>query len=173
VTGVDALTPVVVALLASLQDAVADLDRPPAKVGLRPGVTADLLISMTEDECCAGLAWVRVASVYPSGSFPQPDADYVACAPLQYAAVLELGIARCAPVGDAQTLPSADDWNDATGDMLADAAALRRTVCTWVESNPDRMYLVGVWQPLPVEGGCLGGVQTVTVAIDACDCLDD
>lgn len=162
-------------MLACLQETVADLAKPPADVMLRVGNQVELLMSLNQNECCSGLGWVRVAGIWPSSgaAFPEPDALADKCGPLRYAAQLELGIARCAPTTDIRTIPTADQWNEVTATVLDDAAAMRRAVCCWTDLNKDALHLIGAWQPLLVQGGCLGGTMTVTVATPACDCEDD
>lgn len=165
--------PLAETLLGCLQAALGDVADPPANVSLRVGTQVELLLSQTRDECCEGVGWVRVVSIYPSAVFPQPDLESVRCWPLQWAAVLELGVARCAPTPEGDELPTPDDWNTIGEAVLSDAAAMRRALCCFAEADPDRMYLAGLWQPLPVDGGCLGGAMQVTVAVDACDCEGD
>ncbi len=165
--------PITTTLLGCLQEALAETPDPPANVSLRVGTTVALLLSQTRDECCEGVGWVRVAAIYPSENFPIPDATWSSCGPLQWAAVLEMGVARCAPTPEADDMPSPDQWNTLAEAVLADAAAMRRAVCCFADVETDRMHLAGLWQPLPVEGGCVGGTMQLTVAVDNCDCPAD
>lgn len=162
--------PVAERLLDCLQTALADVADPPANVSLRVGTQVELLLSQTRDECCEGVGWVRVASIYPSAVFPQPDLQAVPCWPVQWAAILEMGVARCAPTPEASELPTPDEWNTVAETVLSDAAAMRRALCCFTDLDPDRMYIPGLWQPLPADGGCVGGYMQATIAIDACDC---
>lgn len=165
------VTPLAAVLLACLAEEVQKVTTPPRVTTLRPGAQIELLLSRYADECCDGLAWLRVASIYPSENFPDPDIGYSRCAPVQWAAVLEIGVARCAPTPDAQTLTPPDEWTALTLAILDDAAAMRRAVCCWTEVQKDTMYLVGAWTPMTVEGGCTGGSMLVTVAVGDCDCV--
>lgn len=164
--------PVATSLLACLQETLGETAAPPKSVSLRVGSQVELLLSQTRDECCEGVGWVRVALIYPSDNFPQPNTEWTSCSPLQWAAVLELGVARCAPTPEATDMPSGDEWNAVAEAILADAAAMRQALCCFADVETDRMYLPGLWQPLPVEGGCVGGFMQVTVAIDNCDCSE-
>lgn len=164
------VTPVAVDLLGCLQAEIAKVAKPPATVGLRTGAQVELLLSTRYDECCAGTAWVRVSSVYPSAQFPSPDEGYVPCWPIQWAAVLEMGAVRCAPTPSADEIPSEDQWNNVSTAVQDDAAAMRRALCCWVDQQGDRMFVPGPWVPQTTEGGCVGGIMTVTVQIGACDC---
>ena len=99
-----------------------------------------------------------------------PDCD----GPVQWTVTLELGAARCAPVGDEVNLPTEDDWLTVALAVLDDEAAIRRALCCFRTSAAatDRLIIVSQSQPLPVEGGCVGTLRTVTVAAPACDCRD-
>lgn len=164
------VTPVAENLLACLVAELATEADPPAHASLRTGIQVELLLSTTRDECCEGVAWVRVASIYPSENFPEQDSSYSRCGPVQWAAILEMGVARCAPTPDAADIPSEDEWNAVSRAIMDDAAAMRRALCCFVDADPDRMYLAGQWASLAVEGGCAGGTQQVTIAVGACDC---
>jgi hypothetical protein len=166
------ITPVVDDLLACLEAAVARLPDPPSIVSLRPGDRIQMLLSRNLDECCAGLAWVRLARIYPSTRFPQEDIDATNCGSLGWAAVLEMGVARCAPRPAPEVLTSADDWGDLTRAIFNDSAAMRRAICCWADlpTQRGRLYVPGQWLPLTVEGGCAGGAQTLVVQVGDCDC---
>jgi hypothetical protein len=87
--------------------------------------------------------------------------------------VLELGAARCAPVADGKSIPSCDQWTAASLAVLDDLAAMRRAVCCFAAARSWRRLVVGNHQPLPVEGGCIGGTLTLTVQAPACDCIEE
>lgn len=166
------VAPVASTLLQCLTAELATVPRPPTQVMFRVGVTVELLLSQYSDECCLGLGWVRLVTVYPSTVFPQPDAGAEGCGTLAWAAVLEMGAARCAPTPPSNQIPSAEEWNTLAEEVFADASAMRRALCCFADVEGDRLFVPGLWQPLPVEGGCAGGVMAVTVAVDACDCTD-
>lgn len=164
------VAPLAVDVLACLTTELAQVADPPQTTMLRPGSGIELLMSTTTDECCTGLGWVRVMTVYPSAQFPEPDGGYSVEEPVQWAVVLELGAARCAPRPGPAVIPSADVWNTVTASVLDDAAAIRRAICCWAAANADQMYVAGPWIPLTTEGGCVGGAHTLTIAVPACDC---
>jgi hypothetical protein len=167
------VAPVATELLACLDSALDELgEAKPAHVGMRVGQTVALMLSTSQDECCEGLGWVRVAQVYPSTSFPAPDevpfpgfGD-----PERRAVVLEMGVARCAPTPPAEEIPSDDQWNELSDQILNDAAAMRKAVCCFAALDDRRLYLEGSWLPLDVEGGCAGGTLAIIVALRNCDC---
>lgn len=166
--------PILDALLLCLEEQVARVPVPPLAVCMRPGDRVDLLIAQGRDECCEGLAWVRLAQIYPSSTFPDPDEGYVKC-PTGWGVVVELGVARCAPVGDESHLPTCDAWTETVNHTTADAAALRRTLMCFRALPEHRftLHVIGTWEPLSTEGGCVGGAMTVTVRADYCDVLED
>lgn len=169
----ETVAPLALALLERLRVEMGKVPTPPAKVEIRPGDQVAALISTAEDECCGGLAWVRVDLVYPSTvGFPAYEAGPHKCGPGRLAVLLEVGAMRCAPVGDADTLPTAEEWAAAALAVLDDRAALRRAICAFMglESNRGRLFSVGQGSPLPVQGACTGAVDSVTVSVQPCDC---
>lgn len=166
--------PILDALLVSLEKEVARVPNPPAVVCMRPGDRVDLLVSQYQDECCSGLAWVRLAGIYASNNFPTENDAPVKCL-TGWAVQVELGVARCAPVGDENRIPTCDEWTLTVNDTTADDAALRRTLMRFklIEDYRHTLYLPGQWLPMTTEGGCVGGARVVTVAAPACDVLED
>lgn len=162
-------------MLDCLDQEISKVENPPLYVQLRPGTVVDHLLSSNEDECCSGLAWVRPALFYPSSAqFPEQDGGPLKTGTLAWAVVLELGAVRCAPVGDDNTIPTAAEWDAVTQAVMDDAAAMRRAICCFIDGSPQRRgrVLPGQWLPLDVEGGCVGGILTVTVLGPACDCSE-
>lgn len=165
-------------LLECYEQEIGKVLDPPTYMSLRPGTVVDHLLSTSHDECCEGLAWVRPGSFYPSsGSFPLQDQVSVKSAnggALAWAITLELGSIRCAPTHGPNAIPTTAEWDATTQAVMDDAAAMRRAICCFIDANPRRKGLVlpGIWQPIAVEGGCVGGVLPVTVMGPACDCQD-
>lgn len=164
--------PVANALLTCLTEQMQQLQSPPARIQIRVGSETGPLIGPNVDECCAGLAWVRVANVYPSwNSFPGPDNDWLPCGPLAYAVVLEMGTAFCTPWSDStdsfESLdpPSTDDWSTAFATLMQHQTLMRRAAACCFPATQRRA--VGEWTPLSVEGGCTGGTLRVTVSVMA------
>jgi hypothetical protein len=168
--------PLAYELLECLEQELAKVTSPPARIGLRPGTVVDFLLSTTEDECCEGLGWVRPALFYPSADrFPlqaeEPQIPYVG----SWAITLEMGVARCAPTPPETSIPSVAEWNAVVQAVMDDAAAMRRAICCFIDADPvnrKRNVLPGQWQPLEVEGGCVGGTLQVIVRGPACDCAE-
>lgn len=163
-------------LLECYEQELAKLEDPPQHVGIRPGTVVDFLLSTSNDECCEGLAWVRPAGFYPSsGPFPAQDETAQRQGTLFWGVTLEMGIVRCAPTPDENSIPSGQEWMDVTQAVMDAAAAMRRALCCFVDADPVRRkqnVLPGIWQPVAVEGGCVGGILPVTLRGPACDCAD-
>jgi hypothetical protein len=163
-------TPVANQLLTCLTEKMQTLISPPSKIELRAGADGGPLIGPNVDECCAGLAWVRVASVFPSwDSFPGPDNTWTPCGPLAYAVVLEMGSAFCMPWSDSEQAfdnvdpPSTADWLSAHTTLMQHQNLMRQAAaCCFL---PTQRRAVGEWNPLSVEGGCMGGTLRVTVSV--------
>ena len=136
------------------------------------GAEAGPLIGPDYDECCAGLAWVRVAGIYPSwDSFPAEDNTWLPCGPLAYAVVLEMGVAFCMPWSasdegfDNIDPPNTADWQTAFTTQMQHQTLMRRSAaCAW---RPTQRRAVGEWAPLSVDGGCTGGTLRVIVSVPA------
>lgn len=143
----------------------------PAKITMRAGeVVAGL--STTEDEAKCGLAWVRLVRFYPTDDFPAEKEDWSPCGPAGWAVVLEMGVLRCAPVGDASSLPTDEQWRAAVHLQMKDAAAMRKAVdCCFGLQIPSETLMTAPWEERAPEGASMGGTQQVTVLVDACnDC---
>lgn len=169
-----AADPVVMPLARDLLECytveLAKLESPPAYVQLRAGNVVSHLLSTFQDECCEGLAWVRPASFFPSSStFPTQDAAPMKGGTRAWGVTLELGFVRCAPVGDENQIPTAEEWDATIQGVMDGAAAMRRALCCFEKG---RRVLPGVWQPIEVQGGCVGGLMPITVQGPACDCSE-
>jgi hypothetical protein len=165
-------TPVAQELLTCFTEQLQQLASPPKYIQLRVGQETGPLIGANVDECCAGLAWIRIANIYPSwDSFPAADNTWLPCGPLAYAVVLEMGVAFCMPWSDSsdtfdnQDPPNAADWATAFATQMQHQTLMRRSAaCCW---RPTQRRAVGEWTPLPVEAGCTGGKLLVTVSVPA------
>jgi len=163
-------TPVAEQLLACFTEKLNELPSPPKYIQMRAGAATGPLFGPNVDECCSGLAWIRVASVYPSwDSFPAADNTWTPCGPLAYAVQLEMGMAFCMPWSDSDGVlddvdpPNTQDWASAFSTQMQHQNLMRQTAaCCFL---PTQRRAVGEWAPLPVEGGCTGGTLTVTVSV--------
>lgn len=127
-------------------------------------------------DCCAGLAWVRLLSAYPSQSFPQADSKGDRCRPPVWAMVVELGVDRCAvPPCDALSPACCELETNAALDQLSDFEAFRRTLGCCLTQSTDLALdevVMGAWSPGESQGGCQRSTQTATIRwIDICPCV--
>lgn len=162
-------------MLECLSQEIAKVLVPPEFVQLRAGNVVSHLISTGQDECCQGLAWVRPAGFFPSsGTFPAQDEVPLKTGVRAWAVTLELGAVRCFPTPEASAIVTGAEWDASTQAQMDDAAAMRRAICCFIEARAGRAgkVLPGEWQPLEIEGGCMGGIIPVTILGPACDCAE-
>lgn len=161
--------PLMVDLVACLCTEIAESGLPePCQCSLVPG--ADIVLDYCgscDDAGCGGQAWVRLAGAYPSSLFPSLDEIGATChSPIAYQ--VEIGIARCAPVGstsmvNAYTPPTLEQQLDAVRIQSADMSAMRRAIaCCLTQNHEDLTYTMGAYTPLS-GGDCNGGTWLVTV----------
>jgi hypothetical protein len=130
---------------------------------------------LSEDLCCQGLAWVRVLNITPSINFPQADTTPSDCPHSSYAVEFELGAIRCMTFGSIQAGPTCDQWTDVFLQVDEDAASMRRAICCLfdlVAANATFIdqIVTGTWVPIDNQGGCIGGLMTVTVQLTCSEC---
>jgi hypothetical protein len=80
-----------------------------------------------------------------------------------------MGVVRCAPTSGAATNPTCAQWTNAAEAVNDDAAAMREALCCFIE-NHKGVVLPGIWEPLAVEGGCVGGFMQLLVRSTSCQC---
>lgn len=172
------VTPLAARLVGCLQTQVDLLDEPvrPKRVGLRPGAQAPIMLSVTKDECCDGVAWVRLTGISHSSTQNWPSADVIPqglCGPQGLALKFELGIVRCAPTPPASQIVSVEKWNEVAEATYLDYIVLERTICCFLDSfKVQPLNLVGDWSPMGVDGNCVGGTLEFTVRANPCACED-
>jgi hypothetical protein len=112
-----------------------------------------------------GMAWVRVASVYPSGTFPAQDQGASGCL-MPMAVQLEVGVLYCAPVteGRSNTPPGLGAMFDATRLQMAAMAAMLRAIECCLGGASTKGVALGTYTPAGPDGGVVGGSWQVTVA---------
>jgi hypothetical protein len=136
---------------------------------LRAGEAVALDISNEAvDECCRGLAFVRIDNFYPTGSqsapFPSPSSDFALdkCSPYAWGLNMEMGIYRC--IGDADC----DRWNYVAQRQMLDAKSMRQALCCFMQPLDAQTVSVTPWQAKGPEGGCIGGTMGITVMVTNC-----
>ena len=165
------------ALRACLDVAFTGDTGKPAEICHRPGAEVPFSLGLTQDECCSGLAWVRIAGIEPVQD-PQSaeDANASPCDIYGRRITLEIGVARCNPFGTSQAGPDCDTWTELALRMDQDAVRMRQAVCCLstallndTVSGVERVR-AGAWEPLEASGLCAGGQMTVVVWMDCTDC---
>jgi hypothetical protein len=165
-------------LLSCFGDAIADGPDPiaPPYICLRFGAQVTPMLGTTTDECCTGLAWVRVAGVDGIGN----DVDnplYNRCLNTGRRLVLELGTARCIPYGTVQAPPTCDAWTTAALQMDADHRSMEQAVCCFTDIvlaapfAPDLITVLS-YQPAGPDGTCISGTMTVQLDYYCSECTD-
>lgn len=154
-----------VSLLECLRITLTANPNPPARFCLRVGEEVRQDLSLFEDECCDGLAYVKVNQVFPSTTFPEVQENPANCAIDYWGVDLEMGVFRCSPSGDLEELATCEQWSEAAYQVHYDGEAMRRAVACFRDAlDPGDEIVVRPWLPLGTGGGCTGGTQIVTAA---------
>ena len=149
---------------------------PPAQFCLRAGERVTPQLSTVEDECCSGLAWVRIAGTEPLVLRGAEDTMW-GCINHMRRSVLEMGVVRCMPTPPPDALVTCDQWTALALQLEADHTAMEAALCCLydalntggVPNVGDVVLRPGVYEPTGPEGRCLGGTLTVT-AEHGCSC---
>ncbi len=140
-------------------------------VCLRFGEIVNPVLGTNTDECCTGLAWVRVARIEALSDLD--DQETGNCLPTARRLTLELGTARCVSWGTTQYPTSCDAWTDAALKMDADEQAMSEAVCCFADTMADSFgaprIAIGDYEPFGPDAICIRGTQTVTIDYD-CGC---
>ena len=160
-------------LLECLRTALLARPAPPPenKIMLRAGQEVTPLLGKNTDECCTGLAWVRVAGVEANRRFAEFE-RVGTCFTHTRIALLELGVVRCAPSADVNGVPTADQWTAVALQVDSDYEAMEAALCCAygdLEQLGDNPPIVRQYDPLGVDGNCIGGIMTVEVEV-SCGC---
>lgn len=138
-------------------------------VMLRAGAQVTPLLGTNDDECCRGLGWVRIASI--TGVRDLGERENVTCFQQERTLTLEMGVVRCAPTSDTSSVPTEDQWTDAALKLDSDQGDMEAAICCAfgdIEGSPAEEVSVGEYQPLGVDGNCIGGTMTVLIRMTAC-----
>lgn len=157
------------ACLATSMSEAGGHPHPPASVCLRAGERVNPSLGSNTDECCSGLAWVRIARVE---NIRLGDDVARSCISSQRRLTLELGAARCLPWGTVQAPPTCDQWTDVA--LLADAdyTAMEQALCCFyadARANGGHVVSFNDYEQTGPDGNCVGGVMTIQLETD-CGC---
>ena len=166
----DALAAILGLIVARLEAASA----PVCRAFVAPGGMAPW------DACCGcrdaeGQAWTLAERVYPADPFPLQDTGAQRCRPTGYAADVVAAALRCAhTVDDHGTAPPASVVTADAEKVGRDRRLIRDALlCDWLDADSDPgVFRLGEWTPLGPQGGCVGGMWRVTLALPAEACPD-
>lgn len=160
------------ALLTCLEDALNARPSPPPanKIMIRVGEQVFPLLGTNDDECCTGLAWVRIAGT-EEGPLSQADASGT-CFNTNRLLTLEMGVRRCAPMSDASSVPTAEQWLATAFQVDSDHEAMEEAFCCIgpvLEAQSFGTVRFVSYTPVGPDGNCIGGDMLITVEAD-CGC---
>jgi hypothetical protein len=118
-----------------------------------------------------GQLWV--AHLTSAAGWPSPTGDPITCV-TPFSETVEIGIVRCARgvlQDDGQPPPASDVTADAQR-QATDREALKQAIlCCWGVEGRDLLGLT--WEPIEPQGGCVGGIWTLTLRNASCRCPED
>lgn len=166
--------PLAQTLLSCLEDALTV--NPPAQICLRAGEFVNPSASSTDDECCRGLAWVRIVRTDPLILRGQEDFAF-GCVNALRTTTLEMGVVRCMPTPGPDAMVTCDQWTAIADQMEADHTSMEAALCclqTAVTSGlvpeiGDVALYPGEYAPRGPDGRCIGATMTIT-AQHGCAC---
>lgn len=164
--------PAALAALTCLQAELAfTVAGAPKHSRITPGTEVVPALTATIDECCEGIASVRVERIFPSERFPEPDLrTRTEGAPISWAVVLELMVVRCSVQPGFGMAPTDAALTNEAQVQMDDMAAMRRVACCLELAGVVFDYVVGDGAPVQAEGGCMGGTLQLTVQVDCAEC---
>lgn len=147
----------------------AELDLTPAGAPCFCGMTVGNSLMPTDSCLCnkggtkCGTAWVRLDSVFPSASFPNPDTTPRGSCTSPLAYRFHVGVVRCTPGLTATGQPpSAATMLGVAERGMDDMLAAYKAIQCCAETGRGEM-LVGAWTPIGApDGDCAGGFWPVT-----------
>jgi len=139
----------------------------PGTICLRHGDGVAPLLGTQADECCSGLAWVRIKSVEPLRSESLPG-----CPSAERRVILEMGAVHCLPWGTTEAPPTCEQWTDVA--LRADAyhGAMEAALCCLrgsLSRDDAEQIEAGVYEPTGPDANCVGGTMEVIVET-SCGC---
>lgn len=179
----DFVPTIAAALLDCLCTNVAGMSLPPQHCCYRVGLEVAHDAGPNVDLCCEGLAYVALGDTFPVSTGFEADItrqSTAPCAPPMWGQKFRVGIVRCVPVFDPETMadpPTCADWNAAAAINWEDSWALRRTACcfrTWMRAQTGALLgmtlmIEGQTQSSP-QGGCVERYISVGMTFPNCDC---
>lgn len=173
-----AIAPAIRAVLDAMRFELAREDNPPQHYRMVPGVQPVFALAPTVsgllDECCQGVAFLRIVNIFPCDDFPNPAAVWLPHddGEVSWGVTLDIGVARCGQSAPGSELaPTDDQYTADVMTILSDVAALHRVgpYLMKLSAPPIYEYAYSEWQPAQAEGGCVGGSMQFHIQVAACD----
>lgn len=123
-------------------------------------VPGDAIAIDSLNDGCSGMAYGRVASVFPSRDFPNPDNTPQGVDSL--AVVVEVGIIRGFDLPDNAEPVTPEESYDTTRLQMADMGAILTAICAYCDGR-DLPVLIGQYTPFGPDGATVGGSWTATI----------
>lgn len=141
------------------------------------GAPADCCVTAGQPiiaDCCAGFAWIRLVRSYQTHAFPAHANVPTNCMLDQWAIVVEIGVARCAPAScDSIGNVCCEAQATANDILLSDFHAMRKLFSCGCTGISAKEIVTGDWAPVGPEGGCLASKMTATILSSGnCDCQE-
>lgn len=112
-----------------------------------------------------GMAWVRLAGLYPMASIGVIDPSPGNCG-AGLGIDVELGILRCISVGDESgNLPSPVELLESTQLQIADALVMHKAI-RCCDAIPSKEAIIANYTPTGPLGGLVGGTLVVSMGVD-------
>lgn len=162
-------------LLTCLGQEVARTPRGAVKhLRITPGeIVVAALAPNGVNECCDGIASVRLVRFHPTDHFPGESMRAATEGGVtSWAVEVEMHVVRCAKEPGPMQAPPDSAYTGDANDLLNDWAAMRRAVCCLYDAGLVLDYVIGNGVPTPVEGGCMGTVLNATLQVTCAECAD-
>jgi hypothetical protein len=148
------------ALAACLCEALADGPEL-CFCGILPGAAIPIDVGFGTG-ACGGMAYVRVAAIYPSAQVGVANLEPANC-DWGTGFDLEMGVYRPFPINADGSSPDPDVQLEMTRWQMWDAQQMRKALCCdWL---PKMDYVVGQYAPAGPAGGVLGGIIPISAII--------
>lgn len=134
-------------------------------------------IDCCTNDCEGGMLTAHIEDFYPSGTFPEPLADFEPCKAATWVVALVITAARCAPTIDEMGNEASNEELTANARLMAidQYAILTALGCCLVAEPPanrrKRRVLIGGSRPLVSDGACAAvEVRALVEVGQVCGC---
>ena len=155
------------ALSSLLVCALEQLEIPVCRSFVNPGANAPHDVCESSNN---GNGQLWVANLGSTAGWPTFTSAPITCA-TPFADQIELGIVRCAEgvLQDVTLIPDASKVTNDAMQQQDDKMALKAAIlCCWGIDGKD--MLPPIWEPIEPQGGCVGGIWTVSIRDGSCVC---